>query len=182
MAPHTCRSAFSSDRRYSRAGSFPASVLKKWTAGTQGLYNTGAIFARADPRPADLAVSSYQPCKPQDALERRGAAFADPPCVACPREPWPPSVRSEDPARGRGWPTACAAWGSPRARLGEDPSCRKALNLDDLRTRVAHRNVSVHLALVRAELDEAALLPPPARNAAALRHIPSAACPTAGGE
>src|SRR5713226_499354 len=79
MASHTCRSAFSSDRRYSRAGSFPASVLKKRTSGTQELYNTGAIFARADPRPADLAVSSYQPCKPQDALERRDAAFADPP-------------------------------------------------------------------------------------------------------
>src|SRR2546425_4051665 len=79
MASHTCRSAFSSDRRYSRAGSFPASVLKKRTAGTQELYNTGAILARADPRPADPAVSSYQPCKPQDALERRGA-FADPPC------------------------------------------------------------------------------------------------------
>src|SRR6266851_6574297 len=172
MAPHTCRSAFSSDRRYSRAGSFPASVLKKRTAGTQELYNTGAIFARADPRPADPAVSSYQPCKPQDALERRGAAFADPPRICALSRPnsWPRMAYGLRSLR------------SPRARLGEDPSCRKALNLDDLRTRVAHRNVSVHLALIRAELDEAALLPAIARTAAALRHIPSPACLTAGCE
>src|SRR4051812_19806143 len=53
MAPHTWRSAFSSERRYSRAGSFPPSVLKKRTPGTSHVYNTSAILATARFRAVD---------------------------------------------------------------------------------------------------------------------------------
>jgi len=101
--------------------------------------------------------------------------------AACPRA-WA-ALRAL--SRPNSWPRMAYGLrnsGITKSKAWRGSSCRKALNLDDLRTRVAHRNVSVHLALIRAELDEAALLPAIARTAAALRHIPSPACLTAGGE
>src|SRR3954471_2237496 len=56
MAPHTWRSPFSSDRRYSRAGSFPAPVSKKRTAGTNHAYNTNAILATARFRAVETRI------------------------------------------------------------------------------------------------------------------------------